>query len=111
MNNNDPFHERLKSWKFEPTIPPRFQAEVWSRIRAREDERTDTSLAAFVRWLFPSPAAWQFVAATVVMMLVLGATLGNVVASASNDRDRAVLAERYAQMVDPYLRVFLVAAK
>jgi hypothetical protein len=77
----------------------------------REDERPDPSLAAFVRWLFPSPAAWQLAATTAVVVLVLGASLGNVAASVANDRDRAVLAERYAQTVDPYLQTFLVAGK
>jgi hypothetical protein len=92
MKDNDPRHDRLQAWTFQPSIPPRFQAEVWSRIQARGAERPETSFAAFVRWLFPSPVLWRFAAATAMLILVLGATLGNVAASAWTARSRAVLA-------------------
>jgi hypothetical protein len=103
MKDNDSLHERLRGWKFEPAIPRRFQAEVWSRIKAREQEHTDTGWAGFIRWLFPSPVVWQLATATAVVMLVLGASLGTLKANAANEVSRSALAQRYAQTVDPYL--------
>ncbi len=105
MKDNDPLHERLQAWSFKPTIPRSFHADVWARIRVRADERADTGLAAFVRWLFPSPVIWQLATATAVVMLVLGASLGNLTANAANDESRSALAQRYAQSVDPYLQL------
>jgi len=105
MKDNDPLHERLRAWKFEPAIPRRFQAEVWSRIKARGQEHPDTGWAAFIRWLFPSPVVWQLATATAAVMLVLGASLGNLKANAANEESRSALAQRYAQSIDPYLRL------
>ena len=105
MKDNDPLHERLQAWSAGPKIPPSFHADVWARIRLREEERVDTSLAAFVRWLFPSPFVWQLATATAVVMLVLGASLGNLTANAANEDSRSALAQRYAQSVDPYLQL------
>lgn len=65
----------------------------------------DTGLAAFVRWLFPSPVVWQLATATAVVVLVLGTSLGNLTANAANDESRSALAQRYAQSVDPYLQL------
>ena len=111
MKDYDPIRELLQAWKFDAQIPPRFQAEVWSRIRAWTEEEADMSLAAFIRWLFPSPAAWQLAAATAVAMLAVGASLGSVAANASNERSRVALAERYVETVDPYLQVEPPAAR
>lgn len=105
MNDNDPIRERLQAWSATPAIPPSFHADVWARIRVREEERGDTSLAAFIRWLFPSPVVWQLATATAVVMLVLGASLGNLTANASNEDSRSALAQSYAQSVDPYLQL------
>ena len=88
-----------------PRIPPRFHADVWARIRAREEERAETGFGAFVHWLLPTPAAWRLATATAVVMLALGAGLGNLKANAANDEHRGTLAQRYAQTVDPYLQL------
>jgi hypothetical protein len=105
MKDNDPLHERLQAWSVKPAIPPSFHADVWARIRVREGERVDTSMGAFIRWLFPSPVVWQLATAMAVVMLVLGASLGSLTANAANDEIRSALAQRYAQSVDPYLQL------
>src|SRR6266540_2610290 len=101
MKDNDPLHERLQAWSFEPTIPRGFHADVWARIRRRQEERVDTSFGAFLRWLFPSRPAWQFATAAAVVMLALGASFGNLTATAANEESRSAMAQRYAQSVDP----------
>ena len=105
MTDHDPLHERLQAWSDTPEIPPSFHADVWARIRVREEEHVDTGLAAFIRWLFPTPVVWQLATATAVVMLVLGASLGNLTANAANEDNRSALAQRYAQSVDPYLQL------
>jgi len=105
MKDDDPLREKLQAWKFGPTIPNSFHADVWARIHERAEQRVDTGLGAFLRWLFPSPVVWQLATATAVVMVALGAGLGSLKARASNEDQRSALAQRYAQSVDPYLRV------
>ena len=110
MKQNDPLHERLQAWSYEPTIPKSFNADVWARIRGREEQRVDTGLGAFLRWLFPSPIVWQLATATAVVIVALGAGLGSWKARASNEEQRSVMAQRYAQSVDPYLQRYAQSA-
>lgn len=105
MKNEDPLHEKLRTWKVDAAIPRSFSADVWARIRAREEERAATGLSGFIRWLLPSPLVWKFATATVVVMLALGVGLGNLTARNANDENRSRLAQRYVQSVDPYLQL------
>lgn len=105
MKNDDPLRDRLQAWGYEPTIPTRFHADVWARIRVREEQRGDVSFGAFLRWLFPSPVVWQLATATAVVMVALGAGLGAMKAGASNEENRSLMAQRYAQSLDPYLKL------
>ncbi len=111
MNDNDPIRERLQAWKVEPTVPNRFHADVWARIREREEAREATIGAGFLNWLFPSRATWQLAAVTAAVLIAAGAGLGNLTGASANERSRADLAMRYAQAVDPYLQVSLHSAK
>jgi len=105
MKDKDSLHEKLRAWSDVPRIPQSFHADVWARIRVRDDERANTGFVAFLRWLFPSPLVWQLATATAMAMLVLGASLGNLTANAANEEGRSKLAQRYAQSVDPYLQL------
>lgn len=105
MKNDDPLHDRLQAWGYEPAIPKSFNADVWVRIRAREKQRLDAGFLAFIRWLFPSPVVWQLAAATAIVMVALGASLGVMKAGDSNEENRSLMAQRYAQSVDPYLKL------
>ncbi len=111
MNANDPLRERLRAWKDEPTIPNRFHADVWARIREREEAREATGWAGFLSWLFPSRTAWQLAAATAAVVVAVGAGLGNLNGASTNERNRAALAQHYVQSIDPYLQVNLASAK
>ena len=111
MNDNDPIRERLNAWKVEPSVPKSFHAEVWARIREREEAREATNWAGFIEWLFPSRTAWQLAAVTAAVLIAAGAGLGNLTGVSANERSRTELAMRYAQSVDPYLQVNLASAK
>jgi len=105
MKDNDPLHDRLQAWKIAPAIPKNFNADVWARIHGREEQHVNTGFGAFLHWLFPSPVVWQLATATAVVMVGLGAGLGSWKARTSNEEQRSALAQRYAQSVDPYLKV------
>lgn len=111
MNDNDPIRERLQAWKVEPAVPNRFHADVWARIREREETRKVTSWAGFVEWLFPSRTPWQLATVAAAVLVVAGAGLGKLTGASANARSRADLAVRYAQSIDPYLQVSLHSAK
>lgn len=111
MNANDPLRERLRAWKVEPTIPNRFHADVWARIREREEAHEAAGWAGFLSWLFPSRTAWQLATVTAAVVVAVGAGLGNFNGASVNERTRAELAQHYAQSVDPYLQVTFASAK
>ena len=112
MNNDDEsLRDRLRDWDVDPNVPPRFQADVWTRIREREETRETTGWAAFLRWLFPSQTAWQLAAVTALIMVAAGAGLGTANASSANARTRVAFAERYARSIDPYLQLTINSAK
>jgi hypothetical protein len=111
MEDNDPIREKLQAWKVERDVPNSFHADVWARIREREEAREQTSWAGFLNWLFPSRTAWQLAAVTAAIVIAAGAALGSLTGATANERSRAELALRYAQSVDPYLQVALASAK
>jgi hypothetical protein len=102
---DDPLREKLHAWEFDASIPARFQAGVWERIRSREEERAAPGLAGFWRWLLPSRSACQLAGALAAIMVLAGAGLGSLTAAAANEHTHAVLARRYMQVIDPYLRM------
>ena len=105
MKDNDSLHERLQEWHVHPTIPPRFQAEVWAKIAARETERGPASFSEFLRWLFPSPVFLRFATVTAMGILAIGVAFGQVAARSTNERHEITLAQHYAASIDPYLRM------
>jgi len=111
MNDDPKLRQTLRAWSPELADQPRFSAEVWRRIREREEVQSATGWAAFVEWLFPSRVAWQLAAVTAAVLIAAGAGLGNFTAASANERNRAQLAFRYAQSVDPYLQVSFATEK
>lgn len=105
MNEDPKLREALRAWDPELAEPPRFSAEVWRRIREREEARGATDWSAFVEWLFPSRVSWQIAAVSAAVFIAAGAGLGKFTAASANERNRAQLAFRYAQSVDPFLQV------
>ena len=69
--NDEPLHELLAQWKVAESLPPRFQEQVWKRIEQAETQKSQTSLAAVVRWIeavFRRPA----LASAYVAVLLFG---------------------------------------
>lgn len=105
FNENDaPLRALLKEWKPEPSLPPRFQEQVWRRIERAETAPVPpvTLAQLFANWLatrLPRPA---LATAYVAVLLVIGASVGWSQARQETARVTTELGARYAQAVDPY---------
>jgi hypothetical protein len=99
-----PLDALLKEWNPKPSLPPRFQEQVWRRIERAEPARVPTVTLAqfFAEWLatkLPRPA---LATAYVAVLLVIGAGVGWSQARQETERVSTELGARYAQAVDPY---------
>ena len=103
-NDDAPLDALLQEWKVKPSLPPRFNEQVWRRIeRAETAPAPSVSFATvFANWIatmLPRPAlATAYMAA----LLVIGAGVGWSQARQETARVSTELGARYAQAVDPY---------
>ena len=103
-NDDAPLDALLQEWKVKPSLPPRFNEQVWRRIeRAETVPSPSVSLATvFANWIgtmLPRPA---LATAYVAVLLVIGASVGWSQARQETARVSSDLSARYAQAVDPY---------
>ena len=103
-NDDAPLDTLLHEWKVKPSLPPRFNEQVWRRIeRAETAPARSVSLATvFANWIgtmLPRPA---LATAYVAVLLVIGASAGWSQARQETARVTSDLSARYAQAVDPY---------
>ena len=103
-NDDAPLDALLHEWKVKPSLPPRFNEQVWRRIeRAETAPAPSVSLATvFANWIgtmLPRPA---LATAYVAVLLVIGASVGWSQARQETARVSSDLSARYAQAVDPY---------
>ncbi|MBI3415272.1 MAG: hypothetical protein HY043_08125 [Verrucomicrobia bacterium] len=102
--DNAPLDALLKEWNPKPSLPPRFQEQVWRRIeRVEAMPAPSVSLAtAFANWMaimLPRPA---LATAYVAVLLVIGASVGWSQARQETARVTSDLSTRYVQAIDPY---------
>ena len=88
--------EQLDTWTADIDVPPRFQANVWAEIAARESRWT-----RFLNWLTaefykPLPAA-----ALVTLALVLSMSTAYIQAQDSNARADRQMEARYMETINP----------
>ena len=103
-NDDAPLDALLQEWKVKPSLPPRFNEQVWRRIeRAETAPVPSVSLATvFANWIatmLPRPA---LATAYVAVLLVIGASVGWSQARQETARVTTELGARYAHAVDPY---------
>lgn len=103
-NDDAPLDALLLEWKVKPSLPPRFNEQVWRRIeRAETAPAPSVSLATvFANWIatmLPRPA---LATAYVTVLVVIGASVGWSQARQETARVSSDLSARYAQAVDPY---------
>ena len=100
MSTNHNLKQLLSTWKVDAEVPPRFQADVWTRIAAREKAP---------RALWDRFSGWCAIAfyrpqmATVVVMagLMLGVGTAYVQAQASNAMVDRQMEVQYMQNINP----------
>ncbi len=103
-NDDAPLDALLQEWKVKPSLPPRFNEQVWRRIEHAETAPAPSvSLATvFANWIatmLPRPA---LATAYVAVLLAIGAGVGWSQARHETARVTSDLSARYAQAVDPY---------
>lgn len=93
----------LAAWKVDLEAPPRFQAEVWARIAARESSRCPVwaTLDAWVSRLAAVLNQPQFAAATVAVGLLLGIGTAYLKAQDSNALASQQLEIQYFKKINP----------
>ena len=103
IERNEPLGRALREWKVAPSLPPRFQEEVWRRIGWAEVHRASfwwSDVRHGIEVSFRRPAlAVSYVAALLLIGLGLGMAQGRH-ASARMDE---TLGTRYLHSIDPYL--------
>ena len=92
----------LQTWVLEQPLPPRFEQQVWHRIR-RAEVQAQASLRTMITRLLevvlPRPkVAYSYVS----VLLVMGVAVGAWEAQRQNSRLEASLGSRYLQSVDPF---------
>lgn len=97
-------HALLKEWQPEASLPPRFRDQVWRRI-----ERTEAALvlpgslttvvANWIANVLPKPA---LATAYVMVLLVIGASMGWRLARQKTARVTYELSARYVKAIDPH---------
>jgi hypothetical protein len=98
MNEMDGLKDVLKNWQPEVAPPADFNSQVWMRIAAREEERSNrwwNRLALL--WLQPKWCA--AVAALVFMAAVAG---GQIQSQITMEKNWENLETRYLASIDPY---------
>ena len=103
--DNAPLDALLQEWQPKPSLPPRFQEQVWRRIERAETAPVPTVTLAemFANWLktkLPRPA---LATAYVAVLLMVGVSAGWAQAEHKTARVKNELGERYLRVLDPYL--------
>ncbi len=94
MNQN--LKQQLDAWNVEIDVPPRFQANVWAEIAARESRWTRFLNQAAALFYNPVP-----VAALVALALTLSMGAAYVQAQSSNERNGKQMETLYMQSINP----------
>jgi hypothetical protein len=98
----EPLDTVLRQWTVDTPLPPRFQEQVWRRIRRRETGRASALRASMQRWLeavLPRP---KIALAYLSALMIFGVAAGSVTAQIRTSHVEARLGARYLQAVDPY---------
>jgi hypothetical protein len=97
----EPLQRVLKDWRVETPLPPRFQAQVWTRIAARESAGF-APWKSLTRWLEQLALRPAFAVSYASLLLVIGLGAGLWQSHQASRRNLEAMSARYVQMVDPY---------
>ena len=100
MNTDQDLQQMLSAWRVEAEVPPRFQANVWAQIAARESSRRSLGkqLADWFATEFCKP---RFAAAAVAFSLAASVGAAYLRAQDSNAVRGRQLEARYMETINP----------
>lgn len=104
-NNDKRLKDALRTWTVQTPLPPRFQENVWRRIETAERQQQVPSMsvwALLTQWLSQVVVRPAVAVAYVMVLAVLGVTLGFVQARNASAHLETRLGQQYVQSVDPY---------
>lgn len=89
----------------ENSLSPRFQQDVWRRIREADSAASVTLWNLFRQWVEVAFARPALAVAYVTVLITMGLALGFHQGQNHNSRLEAQLAASYVQSIDPYQRM------
>lgn len=99
---NEPLRKVLKEWRTDAQLPPRFQEEVWQRIERAQASVTPSVGMIIAHWIGTMLSRPALVFSYVVVLVVIGATVGWTQAHQDTAHVKAELGQRYVRVLDPY---------
>lgn len=100
--NDLPLGNVLAQWKVESTLPPGFRDQVWRRIAVSEARRSESGLAALLRWIDSAFYRPRFALSYLTVLLFIGLGAGYWQAQDKTAHSEAKWRALYVQSVDPY---------
>ncbi len=97
----DDLSSKLRKWQPEAQIPPRFQAEVWQRIAARQETRQRSIWNWFREGLWVELGKPQYATALIAASVALSLGAAHLNAAQANARNWRTLETRYVSSVTP----------
>ncbi len=98
---NDELEKQLSKWNADVSIPPRFQAEVWQRIAAREAARRDSIWRKLREWTSTELPKPQYATALIALGVTLSIGVAHVQAQQTNLKHWRQLEARYVSSINP----------
>ena len=93
----------LQIWKVDLPIPPRFQADVWQKIAARQAQHSVWSRLA--EWFERALLRPQFAMALILVAGLTGGGLAQLKVRQANAQSFRALEAQYVASIDPYAHV------
>ncbi|MEP6699469.1 MAG: hypothetical protein ABJB09_07035 [Verrucomicrobiota bacterium] len=98
---DDELKKQFSKWNPDVSIPPRFQAEVWQRIAAREAAGRNSLWRRVQEWILTELPKPQYATALIALGLTLSIGVAHVQAQQTNREHWRQLEARYVSSINP----------
>ncbi len=98
---DDELEKQLSKWNPDVSIPPRFQANVWQRIAAREAARRNSLWRRVREWISTDLPKPQYATALIALAVTLSIGVAHVQAQQTNMKHWRQLEARYVSSINP----------
>ncbi len=101
-NRDEALGKLLQEWRFDNSLPPRFQEGVWRRIAQVTSPARASLWSAISTWIATMLSRPALASAYVALLIAIGVTAGWTEGRQENARVKSSLGEQYVRMLDPY---------